>query len=167
MNLSNIILKAAGSLKPVLLKIFPQELLKKMKGKMVADSHKKLLHVQLQPFERVCYKDGVNLIGNIKAETGLGQSCRLVAAELEQSKLSFSVYQYDQLGLMSSAETRFDKKITRDLPYNINLIHINPHELGLAYEQLGHKVWDKRYNIGFWLWELEEFGHLRNLLVKQ
>ena len=157
MNLSNIILKAAGRLKPVLLKIFPQALLKKMKGKMVADSHKKLLHVQLQPFERVCYKDGVNLIGNIKAETGLGQSCRLVATELEQSKLSFSVYQYNQLGLMSNAETRFDKKITRDLPYNINLIHINPHELGLAYEQLGHKVWDKRYNIGFWLWELEEF----------
>lgn len=157
MNLSNIILKAAGRLKPVLLKIFPQELLKKIKGKMVADSHKKLLHVQLQPFERVYYKDGVNLIGNIKAETGLGQSCRLVAAELEQSKLPFSVYQYNQLGLMSNAETRFDKKITRDLPYNINLIHINPHELGLAYEQLGHKVWDKRYNIGFWLWELEEF----------
>lgn len=157
MSLLKIIVSTTDHLKPVLLKIFPHELLRGMKGRVIRQSHKKLLDVTLEPFDRKRFKDGVNLIGNIKADTGLGQSCRLVAAELEHSKIPYSVYQYDQLGIMSSTDMQFAGKISSDLPFNINLIHINPHELGLAFQQLGQKVWDGHYNIGFWLWELEEF----------
>lgn len=157
MNVSKIILSITGHLKPLLLKIFPYELLRTMKQKMIVDSYKKLQHVHKVPFCRTACEDGINLIGNIKADTGLGQSCRLVASELEQCGLPYTIYQYDQLGLMSNTNKQFDSKIRRELPYNINIIHINPHELGLAFQQLGQSVWDKRYNIGFWLWELEEF----------
>ena len=157
MSLLKIIVSTTDHLKPVLLKLFPHEVLRNMKGRVIRQSHKKLLEVTLEPFDRARFKDGVNLIGNIKADTGLGQSCRLVAAELEYSGIPYSVYQYDQLGIMSSTDMQFAEKISGELPYNINLIHINPHELGLAFQQLGKKVWDGHYNIGFWLWELEEF----------
>lgn len=157
MSLLKIIVSTTDHLKPVLLKVFPHELLRRMKGRVIRQSHKKLLDVVLEPFDRTRFIDGINLIGNIKADTGLGQSCRLVAAELEYSKIPYSVYQYDQLGIMSSTDMQFAGKISSDLPYNINLIHINPHELGLAFQQLGQNVWDGHYNIGFWLWELEEF----------
>lgn len=157
MNISKAILGVTGYLKPVLLKIFPYTLLRTLKGKMIHNSYGKLLKMNIVPFSKGAYQDGINLIGNIKADTGLGQSCRLVARELEHSSVPYSICQYNQLGIMSNENRQFDHKISRELPYNINLIHINPHELGLAFQQLGQNTWNKRYNIGFWLWELEEF----------
>lgn len=157
MNLSKLILEITGRWKPLLLKLFPYSLLRGVKGKMIQNSFRKLLRISIIPFERKANIDGINLIGNIKADTGLGQSCRLVASELENCCVPYSVYQYNQLGLMSNENHQFDYKISKDLPYNINLIHINPHEFGLAVQQLEKSIWDKRYNIGFWLWELEEF----------
>lgn len=158
MNISNGILNLTNRWKPLLLKIFPYGLLKKIKGKMIKKSFQKILQVEIEPFKRKNYEDGMNLIGNIRAETGLGQSCRLVADELEASGIPYTIYQYDQLGVMAEGRyQQYENKISDELPYNINLIHINPHELGLAFQQAHEKIWDGRYNIGFWLWELEDF----------
>lgn len=158
MNILNNLLNVTNKWKPVLLKIFPYEFLKKIKGDIIKKSFRKMLQVEIAPFERSNYKDGINLIGNIRAETGLGQSCRLVADELEASGIPYSIYQYDQLGVMSEGRyPQYESKISSELPYNINLIHINPHELGLAFQQMHDKIWNGRYNIGFWLWELEDF----------
>ncbi|MGL5434318.1 MAG: glycosyltransferase [Lachnospiraceae bacterium] len=158
MEISNIVLSITNKFKPLLLKIFPYELLRKMKGRMIHNSFARIEKTEIKPFIRAQYQDGINLIGTIKAETGLGQSCRLVAAELEASQIPYSIYQYEQLGAMVNGEyPEYDDKIRTELPYNINLIHINPHELGLAFQQSHDKIWNGRYNIGFWLWELEEF----------
>lgn len=149
----NIITKA----KPVLLKFFPHAFLKKMKGKMVERTFRQMEEISIKPFKRLEHTDGVNLIGNIRAETGLGQSCRLVADELAGSGISYSLYQYDQLGDMAERSySKYEEKLSSELPYNINLIHINPYDLGLAFIQ-NHTMWDGRYNIGFWLWESEDF----------
>ncbi len=157
MNISKALLKVTVCLRPILLKIFPYQLLRNIKKKLVKDGYSKMLDIRREQFQRTKYRDGINLIGNIKADTGLGQSCRLIAAELEEARLPYSVYQYNQIGIMSNANIQFKSKITKELPYNINLIHINPHELGMAFLQLDNSVWNKRYSIGFWLWELEEF----------
>ena len=113
--------------------------------------------LQVAPFDQYKNKKGVNLIGNISAESGLGQSCRLIANELNESDYDFTIYDYHQLGSGKDTNHSWDEKISSELPYNINLIHINPHELGLAFAQLDRSIWDNRYNIAFWLWELEEF----------
>ena len=150
-------LSVLGRAKPVLLKLFPHAFLRQMKRRMVENSFKKMEKVSIEPFCREKYKDGINLIGNIKAETGLGQSCRLVAKELEGSGVPYSLYQYNQLGDMAERDyPDFAEKFSEELPYNINLIHINPYDLGLAFLE-NHEMWDGRYNIGFWLWESEEF----------
>lgn len=156
-RISKNILNVVNILKPILLKIFPTEFLRRMKRKMVSKSFQKLNDLQMIPYEYKHYMQGVNLIGNIKAETGLGQSCRLVASALEQTNFPLSVYQYTQLGTQSIRDTTWDSKISEHLPYDINLIHINPYELGMAYLEMDHSVWDYRYNIAYWLWELEEF----------
>ena len=111
-----------------------------------------------QPFIRTLNADGINLVGNFKAETGLGQSCRLVADEIIASGISCSLYQYEQLGIMAEGQYGdYEEKVSSNLPHNINVLHINPHEIGLAFMQNHEKIWNGRYNIGFWLWELEEF----------
>lgn len=156
-GLSRIVLSVTNALKPVLLRIFPIELLRKMKGRMISGSFHKLEELEICPYESGHYEEGVNLIGNIKAETGLGQSCRLVASALENTKVPMSVYQYTQLGTQRTGDTSWDDKLRDTLSYDINLIHINPHELGITYLQMDKSVWDYRYNIAYWLWELEEF----------
>ncbi len=156
-GISKLILSITNALKPLLLKIFPIELLRKLKGKMISNSFEKLEEINILPYAAGHYQKGVNLIGNIKAETGLGQSCRLVASALEQTDSPMSVYQYTQLGIQKTGDTSWDSKISGELPYDINLIHINPHELGITYLQMDKSAWDYRYNIAYWLWELEEF----------
>ena len=158
MNVSNILLRIGARWKNILLKIFPYSLLRRIKGRMIRRSFAYLERVEIEPFSRGKYPDGINLIGNIRAETGLGQSCRLVADELEASEIPYSIYPYEQLGSMKEGSyEKYNSKIQEKLPYNINLIHINPHELGLVFQQNHEKIWNGRYNIGFWLWELEEF----------
>ncbi len=156
-RVSKIVLDITNALRPVLLKIFPYELLRKMKGKMISNSFNKLEELEILPYKQGRYQKGVNLIGNIKAETGLGQSCRLVASALENTRVPMSVFQYTQLGTQKLGDTSWDEKISDKLPYDINLIHINPHELGITYLQMEKSAWDYRYNIAYWLWELEEF----------
>lgn len=156
-GISKYILHITSALKPILLKVFPIELLRKMKGKMISNSFGKLEELNILPYEANRYEEGVNLIGNIKAETGLGQSCRLVASALQETTVPINVYQYTQLGTQKTGDTSWDAKIRDTLPYDVNLIHINPHELGITYLQMDKSVWDYRYNIAYWLWELEEF----------
>ena len=99
---------------------------------------------------------GVNLIGAIKAEMGLGQSCRLIASMMKETQYEFSVYNYDYTGKVREGAAEFDAYISADLPYGINIFHVNPCELGNLFMSK-RDAWDGRYNIAFWLWELEEF----------
>jgi glycosyltransferase involved in cell wall biosynthesis len=156
-KLTKIILTFTNKLKPVLLKIFPHKILRLLKRKVAIKSITNMAKIQLAPFDKNKYKAGINLIGDIKAETGLGQSCRLIAKELAESGLDYCIYHYSQLGANQEKDYEYSDKLTNQLNHNINLIHINPHELGLAFVQTDKSVWDYRYNIAYWLWELEEF----------
>lgn len=154
---TKIVLSVARVIKPILLKVFPYDFLKKIKKKMIDESLKNLEKIKTEEFKREAFPDGINLIGNMKAQTGLGQSCRLIAAEVNQCGIPYSIFQYSNLGVMAEADYQFDGHLDESFPFNINLIHINPHELGLAFVQLHEMAWNYHYNIGFWLWELEEF----------
>nr|WP_295679327.1 glycosyltransferase family 4 protein [uncultured Lachnoclostridium sp.] len=156
-NIQKKIVDLAYKYKSVILRIFPKTVLKEMKSKLILFNIKKLSKVSFIPFKRDVFPDGVNLIGSIKAETGLGQSCRLLANEIMHTKLPFTIYDYESLGEMSLKDNSYDEYISDETKYNINLVHINPRELGIALVKLDKGIWDKRYNIGFWLWELEEF----------
>ena len=100
---------------------------------------------------------GVNLIGDIRMEIGLGQSMRLLANQLEQSHYDFGIYNLSMAEGIRRNDHTWDHRIMDNAPYGINLFHINPQELGMAYLNLGKDFWKNKYNIGFWLWELEEF----------
>lgn len=156
--LYKVVIAATDSLKPILLKVFPYEWLRKMKGKMISHIYGRIEKIERKPFDRSKYKDGINLIGDIKAESGLGQSCRLVAKALKAGSIPMDIYPYNTMGTVNNGGTaEWDEYITSVPRYNINLIHINPHEWWIAYLQMGRNVYDYRYNIAYWLWELEEF----------
>jgi glycosyltransferase involved in cell wall biosynthesis len=108
-------------------------------------------------FSRTDFFYGVNLIGYIRGEIGLGQSCRLVAESLHAAEIPFTVFNYEQVSAMRFNDNTWEHKITNTTPFSINIFHINPYEMPLAFLRIGKNVWNKRYNIAFWLWELEKF----------
>lgn len=152
-----ILLKCADYTKPVLKKIIPQRMLRDTKQRLLEKSYDALAQKGKKTFERAKKPDGINIIGLVRAQMGLGQSCRLLANALEHSSLSYSLYDFALKNAMMNVDDHtFDGKLSDELKYNINLIHINPDEMLLMYTRLDPACWDYSYNIAFWLWELEE-----------
>lgn len=151
------IFKYIMSKKKYLKRILPTRLLKLSKDKFI---ELKISKYQKEPINKELYSQkptGVNLVGDIRAEIGLGQSMRLLANELNLSSFDFCVHNFQLDGNVRRNDTSWDDKIQEDYPYGINIFHINPYEVGLAYIYLNKDIWKDRYNIAFWLWELETF----------
>lgn len=146
-------------MKILIKKMMPQfmwEWLRNCKGKY--DEKKMLRKNQiLDKFDKGTYPYGVNLMGDIRAETGLGQSMRMVARLLELGKVPFLVRQIDVPGDMAHMERCWDKVIEEENRYGINLIHINNSIWQQSYNQIPVSDLNRRYNIAYWLWELENF----------
>lgn len=143
--------------KYLLKKLLPIGLLRIVKEFIV---NMKMRAYERKPLEKEDFLEkelGVNLIGDIKAEIGLGQSVRLLANQLNLSKYPFTVYDFQLGDNVRRQDLSWEHKITNKNPYAINLFHINFPEVGLAYMYLNPAIWEKRYNIAFWVWELEEF----------
>lgn len=100
---------------------------------------------------------GANLIGPIRGDFGLGESCRLLAGGLRESDLPFSVIHYSQGFFSNETNLEWAEMEQKDCPYLVNLLHINPRELFGNTRTLRSLPLKRHYNIGYWLWELPEF----------
>lgn len=157
MNLSQRIIDLSEKLRPVLVKVLPMGFLRYMKDRIQERSLKKLQNRKRKPYDPDHFEHGLNLIGCIRAEIGLGQSCRLLANEIHHTEIPYSIQDFLLDGELRAEDHSWDHKVQDELPYNINLLHIEPMDLIMAYMKMEPEVWDYRYNIAFWLWELEEF----------
>lgn len=159
MSISKAIINLSEKMRPVLLKLIPRKILRDVKDYLIARNLKrnfsKLEHNRYIPSE---HQYGINLIGCIQAEIGLGQSCRLLANELEHIDINYSIMNFKLDGELREEDHSFDYKIQEQLPYGINIFHVEPLDLVVAFDTyLDASIWRNRYNIAFWLWELEEF----------
>jgi len=116
-----------------------------------------ILHVYMGKPGKVKSVDGINLIGHISGDFGLGESCRIVARSLKASSIPISIYDYKLNSAANQNDTTWSSETCEQLPFGVNLMHINPSEIPLAVFKMGRKAVRKKYNIGFWLWELPEF----------
>lgn len=157
MSIFKFVIDATNKFKPFLIKVIPISFLQRAKKRYLAWSTGKLKNEKIAPFDKKYYKDGVNLIGNIRGDFGLGQSCRLIARELQVSGIAFGICEYHTSDKEHMEDRSCDSLLMTEPKYNINLFHINANEFTLAYFRLGKQIWDYRYNIAFWLWELEDF----------
>ena len=101
-------------------------------------------------------KDGVNLIGYIKSEHGLGEACRLTADALSETDLDWAAYDWEINNPSRQTDSTWDKYIQKNIGYNISIFNINADQLQVAREQLPQEAW-LGYRIGIWYWELTEF----------
>ncbi len=159
MNVSQKLIDIAESMRGVITKIIPMPMLRKVKDILVESSIKKQLKDNhIVPYEPDRYPEGINLIGGIRSQMGLGQSSRLLAAQIDEAGMQYTIKHYmPDFGNVNNDDHTWEHKISDELMYDINIFHVQPMDMGYALGELGNEAWNYRYNIGFWLWELEEF----------
>lgn len=101
-------------------------------------------------------RPGVNLLGYLDAETGMGQGARALARALESAGIPLSL---QNLGLhvLARREDRSFGAPESDFPYDVNLLFVNADQVEPVVEHLGTGAFAGRYNVGYWLWELDRF----------
>ncbi|MEM8962681.1 MAG: glycosyltransferase family 4 protein, partial [Acidobacteriota bacterium] len=111
---------------------------------------------------------GVNVIGYLRAETGMGQAARALVRALETTDVPVASYDLDLnvlarrddtsvTGSLQAADTTADPEDDESLPYDINLLVVNADQVAAVREHLGAEAFADRWTIGYWLWELELF----------
>lgn len=114
-------------------------------------------HKTVHPYEKDRYEVGINLIGNIRSETGLGESMRILARVLKENQIPFVIINVDSWANEDNNIHDWDEYIVEKPRYAINLIHINAGEWARYYSDFDNSLLDYRYNVAYWLWELETF----------
>ncbi len=142
--------------KPVLIKILPKSYLRNIKKKMIESAINENSAENRVPFDRHAFPAGVNLIGYIRSQMGLGEGCRLIAGALNKTKIPFGIIDTKVGNPFNHNERAFEHKTIEAPKYAVNIFHINPEQLYHLQLTLPQSTWDRHYNIGLWLWELDE-----------
>lgn len=150
------IVSAGDNLKPILTKILPKKILKKAKVSIINSAFNKKNYKRIS-YRKNAYPFGVNLFGYIKAQMGLGEGARLIAKALSKTHIPFGIIDTKVGNPFNHEDNSFNNKIIKKPVYSINIFHINPEQFPSLEISLPQNTWDKRYNIGIWLWELAEF----------
>ncbi len=104
---------------------------------------------------------GVNLVGYLDAETGMGEAARSLARAFDTTEVPTSLHSIE-LNVLARREDPTFAVSKSHFPYDVNLLVVNADQVGQVYQHLGAEVFGGRYNVGLWLWELEVFpDHFR------
>jgi glycosyltransferase involved in cell wall biosynthesis len=108
------------------------------------------------PFSASAFPKGINLVGYFRQESGLGQSCRLLAKEIKASGIPYTFIDVNPSGIAGGDNT-FENELSTEYKYSINLLSINMGDFLEFIKSTPKSIWNNHYNIAFWLWEVSEF----------
>lgn len=97
---------------------------------------------------------GVNLAAYIRAEMGLGQSARGLAAALEAAQLPFNILNFEHGNPARHGDLSWAHKERDNSDYDVTIVAINPDNIFNARRRLPTGIFVNRYVIGYWFWEL-------------
>lgn len=99
---------------------------------------------------------GVNISGYINKQFGLGEGVRSNIRAIKTTDVPFVLNDFN-IELSKYVKDDHSQEISKENPYNINLIQINIDQLLKVIEKTDKSYFQDKYNIGFWAWELENF----------
>ncbi|GAA3408555.1 glycosyltransferase family 4 protein [Paenibacillus hodogayensis] len=102
------------------------------------------------------YAKGVNIIGFIRAEMGIGESSRLAARAVSAAEIPFGILNFPVTSIRMEDMSWSHKEI-QDPAYKVNIIHTNADTLRSVHHHFGQDLFNRRFNIGYWHWELPDF----------
>jgi glycosyltransferase involved in cell wall biosynthesis len=98
---------------------------------------------------------GVNLVGYLDAELGLGEIGRKLAGALDEARIPFAAIPYG--GTPSRRTHQPGLAMTTRAPFDTNLICLNADELRGFAADVGTGMFARRYTFGLWFWETNVF----------
>jgi len=104
-------------------------------------------------------RPGVNVVGYLRAETGVGEAARALVRALRHAGHDVactSVHSPDG----SRQGDRSVGPLTNAPKHDLTVLCVNASEVGTVKRSLGPAFFAGRYTIGLWFWELEDFPAL-------
>jgi glycosyltransferase involved in cell wall biosynthesis len=93
---------------------------------------------------------GVNVVGYIHEQSGLGEIARLLVDVLRHAAIPYALVPVGRQPLAS--------RVRRTAPvYETNVVCVNPDALPSLVERVGQSFFRDRRTVGFWWWEVESF----------
>lgn len=99
---------------------------------------------------------GLNVVGYVRAESGVGESARATLRALRHTAIAHAVHDFRDGNVSRMGET-IDGTLENGRRHAASLFHINADQIGLARVVLGEAFFSVPHRIGFWAWELENF----------
>ena len=100
---------------------------------------------------------GVNVFAYARGQFGLGESARLYTSAMLAEGYPVAVHDIALDIPHSMGDTSLERHFDTDMPYDVNLIFVNPDCLDDAIASIGSERLRDRYTIACWFWELEKF----------
>ena len=144
-------------LKDFIKKFLPQSFFKWRRDQKLKVIINKINKQEILKYDANAFPKGINLIGPFSQDSGLGQSCRLLAKAIEKTNIPHNFINYRSLTENKKTNFEFEDKYTNEYKYSINIFHINALQFPDAFNSIGRDKFDKHYNIAYWLWETEDF----------
>lgn len=108
-----------------------------------------------KPYVPGRYPPGINLYGLFRGEIGLSQGVKLYEKAMQAGGIPHGLLNMDFMPELPQNDHSLDDRLTAENSYSINVVHINPPEWASACGAFPQKHFDRHYNIGVFLWELE------------
>jgi glycosyltransferase involved in cell wall biosynthesis len=98
---------------------------------------------------------GVNIVGYLCDETGVGESARATLRALRHR--GFPVAWTMARSHTARKSDQSVLHLPEGNPYNVNLLYVNADQMNVVYNELGPEFFAGKYNVAYWAWELERF----------
>lgn len=101
-------------------------------------------------------RDGVEVVGFFHSASGIGESARLCAQQLQKMGVKVRCTSVEKM-FMKPQETKWSFKDTAAADeIGCRIIHLNPPMMPPVAIKMGLRTFARVYNIGYWAWELEK-----------
>lgn len=97
---------------------------------------------------------GVNIIGFAKGELGIGEDSRMAALALQAASVPFAVVNVPTGPGTRQQDSALDAYLDDSAPYAVNLFCLTGFDTARVYLEHELSLFEGRYNIGWWPWEL-------------
>jgi glycosyltransferase involved in cell wall biosynthesis len=100
--------------------------------------------------------EGVNVVGYLRDESGWGEAARDYVRALRSLHIPLALTDLSELS-SNRSEDRTLKTLDGARPYDVNLICVDAAQHYAIMTHVGADLFEGRYNIGAWAWELPRF----------
>ncbi|HEX5889769.1 MAG TPA: glycosyltransferase [Pyrinomonadaceae bacterium] len=106
--------------------------------------------------QQVNIPPGVNLVGYIRANMGLGTAARGLAAACDAAQIPFGVINLEHGNYGTHTDASWSHKEVADSRYDTTVVCVNPDNSFYLRTQVSPEILGNRYVIAHWYWELPE-----------